>query len=103
MIILTILIIRPRLLPAGTAGTDRVHPRRAAGRAGMGTEGRRVRRTRVDKFFFSKLYPTRFIPVPVADTRIQRARVLGHGHGFCNEESEGGFCNEEGRRRSHQP
>jgi hypothetical protein len=29
--------------------------------------------------------------------------VLEHGHGFCNEESEGGFCNEEGRRGSHKP
>jgi hypothetical protein len=34
-------------LPAGTAGTGRVHPRRAAGTAGTGTAGRRVRCARV--------------------------------------------------------
>jgi hypothetical protein len=46
-----------------------------AGRAGTGTAGRRVR---VDEFF-SKLYPTRFIPVPVSGTRVSRARVRGTG------------------------
>jgi hypothetical protein len=51
-------------LPAGTAGTARVHPRRTAGRAGT---GRRI--------FFSKPYPTRLISVPVAGTRVPRVQV----------------------------
>jgi hypothetical protein len=42
-------------LPAGTAGTGRVHPRRAADRAGTGTAGRRVR---VDFFFKTVPYPS---------------------------------------------
>jgi hypothetical protein len=51
-------------LPAGTAGTGRVHPRRAAGRAGTDTVGmgRRV--------FFLKSYLTRLIFLPVAGTRV---------------------------------
>jgi hypothetical protein len=50
----------------GTAGTGRVHPRWAAGTAGTGRQ-----------FFFSKPYPTRLIPVPVAGTRVPRVRVRG--------------------------
>jgi hypothetical protein len=60
-------------LPAGTVGTSRVHPRWAAGRA-----GRRVRRARVDEFFFSKSYPICLIPVPVAGTQLPRVRVRGY-------------------------
>jgi hypothetical protein len=44
-------------LPAGTVVTGRVHMRRAAGRAGTGTAGRRVRWARVDKVFFFKTVP----------------------------------------------
>jgi hypothetical protein len=47
-------------LLAGTAGTGRVHPRRAAG---MADTSRRV--------FFSNPYPTRLITVPVAGTRVR--------------------------------
>jgi hypothetical protein len=54
-------------LSAGTAGTGRVHPRRAADRAGT---GRRV--------FFSKPYPTRLIPVPVVGTRVPQVWVRGY-------------------------
>jgi hypothetical protein len=50
------------------AGTGRVHPRRVAGTAGT---GRRV--------FFSKSYPIRLIPMPVASTRVRvRVRVRGY-------------------------
>jgi hypothetical protein len=72
-------------LPAGTAGTGRVHPRQAAGTAGTGTAGRRVRRARVDEIFFKT------VPVPVVGTRVPRGTgtgVLGHtgrrvGYGTC--------------------
>jgi hypothetical protein len=46
-------------LSVGTAGTGRVHPRRAAGTV-----------------FFSKLYPTHLIPVPVAGTRVGGSNVI---------------------------
>jgi hypothetical protein len=55
-------------LPAGTAGTGRVHPRRVG----------RARVQRVDGFFFSKPYPTRLIPVPVEGTQVPRVRVRGY-------------------------
>jgi hypothetical protein len=48
-------------------GTGRVHPRRAEGTAGT---GRRI--------FFSKPYPTRLIPVPVAGTWVPRVRIRGY-------------------------
>jgi hypothetical protein len=68
-------------LPAGTSGTGRVHPRRAAGRVGTGTAGRRVRRAWVDGIFFFKT-----VPYP-SHTRARRGytgtmdtgtEVLGH-------------------------
>jgi hypothetical protein len=55
-------------LPAGTAGTGRVHPRRAAG-----TAGRRVQRARVDGFFFQN----RTLPVSYSCP----SRVHGYGYG----------------------
>jgi hypothetical protein len=58
---------------AGTAGTGRVHPRRAAGRAG--TASRRVRRAQVDGFFFQN----HTLSVPVAGTTGTGTGVLGHG------------------------
>jgi hypothetical protein len=61
-------------LPAGTAGTGRVHLRWVADRAGTGTTGRRVRRARVDGFFFQN----RTLSVPVAGTRVPRVRVRGY-------------------------
>jgi hypothetical protein len=53
------------------AGTGRVHPRQAAGRAGTGMAGRRVRRVRVDVFFFKT------VPYP-SHTRARRGY---HGYG----------------------
>jgi hypothetical protein len=53
------------VLPAGTGW---VHPQRAAGRA-----GRRVRRTWIDGFFFSKSY----LPVSYSCP----SRVHGYGYG----------------------
>jgi hypothetical protein len=67
-------------LTAGTADTGRVHPRRTA--------GRRVRWARVDGFFFSKPYPTRLIPVPVAGTRVRGTRAH-ESAGWERDESAG--------------
>jgi hypothetical protein len=58
-------------LPADTAGTGRVHPRRAAGKADTGRQ-----------FFFSKPYPTCLIHVPVAGTRVRVRRYSGTGTRF---------------------
>jgi hypothetical protein len=77
-------------LPAGTAGTGRVHPRRAAGRACTGTAGRRVRRARVDGFFFKTVpYPShtrarrRYTGTTGTDTEVlgHTGRQVGNGMG----------------------
>jgi hypothetical protein len=57
-------------LPAGTVGTSRVHPRWAAGRV-----GRRVRRARVDEFFFFKIIPY------LSHTRARRGYTVTTGTG----------------------
>jgi hypothetical protein len=57
-------------LPAGTAGTGWVHPRRAAG---TGRVGRRVRQVRVDGFLFQN----RTLPV----SYLCPSRVHGYGYG----------------------
>jgi hypothetical protein len=57
-------------LLTGTAGTGRAQPRRAAGRAGTGTAGRRV-----DGFFFQNRTVLVSYPCP--------SRVHGyHGYGY---------------------
>jgi hypothetical protein len=48
-------------------------------RAGYTCGGRRVRRARVDGFFFSKPYLIRLIPVPVAGTRVRVRGYSGTG------------------------
>jgi hypothetical protein len=58
------------------AGTGRVYLRRTAGRAGTGTGTAGTG----SRFFFSKSYPTRLIPVPVAGTRVPRVRIRGYSN-----------------------
>jgi hypothetical protein len=64
-------------LPAGTAGTGRVHPRQAAGTAGTGTAGRRVRRARVDEIFFQNR------------TRARRGYTGTTGYGYGGTRAHG--------------